>query len=69
MSADNYIEINRDTFEVVMRDVDTDVALGKTWKAKTLEKAVDIAEKIEKGLWKENIWLEYGIRFVREEKK
>lgn len=64
MSANNYILIDRDKFEVSMRDADTGTLYGKPKKAENLEGAIDIAEEMEK----EEI-VEYGITFTGNKQK
>lgn len=57
MSANNYIQINRETFEVWDKDVETDNGF-LVGKANTLEKAIDVANEY----MRENV-VEYGILF------
>jgi len=59
MSANNFLEINKETFEVWDKDIETDngFLIGK---ATTIDGAFDIAEKY----MKENI-VEYGIMYKR----
>lgn len=59
MSANNFLEINKETFEVWDKDIETNngFLIGK---ATTLDGAFDIAEKY----MKENI-VEYGIMYKR----
>ena len=64
MSADNYILIHRKTFEVF----DGCASNTHIWlidKAKSLEEAIDIAEKYENDLISEGSYLEYGIHFTK----
>jgi hypothetical protein len=58
MSADNYIFINRKTFEVKLMGASNDDVITKLGKGKNLEEAVDIACKEIK-----EIQVEYGIVF------
>lgn len=61
MSANNFILVNRKTFEVTMRNADTGTVLIKIGKTKTLDEAVDLAENyLEKEI------VEYGIRFTKK---
>jgi hypothetical protein len=60
MSANDYIYINRVTFEVEHRDYDTDVVLELVGKGKNLEEAVDIAKDFIDG---QELPVEYGIYF------
>lgn len=62
MSANNYILVNRDNLEVSMRDADTGALLQKIGRAKTLEKAIDLAQKYQE-------IVEYGICFTKGNKK
>jgi len=62
MSANNFILINRKTFEVKMCDADTGngYLIGK---GKDLESAADIAQDEIDKLNQEGFDVEYGIRF------
>ena len=60
MSANNYILINQDNFEISINDAETGTSFGKPQKARNLENAIEIAQKIEK----ENV-IEYGIAFTQ----
>ena len=55
MSANNVLTINKKTFLVKHCDVDTGAVL-ETWQAKSLEEAIDIAQKF---MQEEEV--EYGI--------
>ena len=60
MSANNFLEINKETFEVWDKDIETlnGFLVGK---ANTLEEAIDLAEKYQR----EEV-VEYGIGFVKK---
>ncbi|MDP3917955.1 MAG: NYN domain-containing protein [Candidatus Woesebacteria bacterium] len=60
MSANNYILINQDNLEVSVNDAGTGNSFGKPQKARNLENAIEIAQKIQN----ENI-IEYGITFTK----
>lgn len=58
MSANNLITINKKTY--VVKEVDAETGYGRVLgKAKSLEEAIEIAEKV---MDEEDI--EYGIRFI-----
>lgn len=59
MSANNFIEINKETFEVWDKDIECDKGI-RVGKGDTLEEAIEIAEEY----MKENI-IEYGIYFIK----
>ncbi len=59
MSANNFLEINKETFEVWDKDIETNNGF-LVGKATTLGEAFDIADKY----MKENI-VEYGIMYKR----
>lgn len=63
MSANNFIQIDRNSFEVSLRDADTNALLEKIGKAKTLEEAIDMAEE-----YQEKEIVEYGIHFTGKSK-
>jgi len=61
MSADNYILINRKTFEVKELNASDGHIIRKIGKGKNLEEAVDIAcEETNTGM------IEYGIEFTEK---
>lgn len=64
MSANNFILINRKSFEVSLRDADTNALLEKIGKAKTLEEAIDMAQE-----YQEIEIVEYGIHFTGKNKQ
>ncbi len=63
MSANNYILINRKSFDVSLRDADTGGLLSKIKKAKDFSEAIDIAQE-----YQENEIVEYGIQFTKKNK-
>ncbi len=60
MSANNYILINQDSFEVSVCNADTGNSYGKPRKARNLENAIEIAQQFEK-----ESPIEYGIAFTK----
>ncbi len=60
MSANNYLSINKKTFEILEADADTGHAMLIA-TGKSLEDAIELAEKY----MEENI-VEYGIHFHKE---
>ena len=58
MSANNFIQINRNNFSVTARDADTNSVIEKVGKGNNLGSAIDLAEKY----YQDNI-VEYGICF------
>ena len=58
MSANNFLLINRKTFEVTMRDAEQGDVLMKIGKGKNIDEAIDLAMKCQH----EEI-VEYGIHF------
>lgn len=61
MSSNDFIEIDRQKFTVRYKDADRGFLLdGKTHKAKSLEEAINIADKIIEDYG----GIEYGIWFV-----
>lgn len=63
MSANNYILVNRRTFSVSMRDAEEGKLMWKIGKGKTLDEALDIAQKT----LEEEI-VEYGIQLTKIKK-
>lgn len=61
MSANNYILINRKSFDVSLRDADSGDVLSKIAKGKTLDNAIDIAME-----YQETEIVEYGIQFTKK---
>ena len=62
MSQNNYTliqQVETNLYEISNRDADTGIA-GWKYKAKTLKKAIEIANKLEKECWLGNS--EYGIQ-------
>jgi len=59
MSADNGILINKRTFRVTEYDASSGKSIQSSDKAKSLEEAIEIAEKIQ-----EEYPVEYGIKFI-----
>lgn len=59
MSANNFLLINRKTFEVTMRDAENNYILMEVGKGKDINEAIDIAQKC----LREEI-IEYGINFI-----
>jgi hypothetical protein len=59
--------ICKKTFEVFNGCASTNdlTAIGQ---AKSLRKAIEIAEKFEEGLWEDGTYLEYGIHFSNNTK-
>ena len=69
MSADNYLYINKKTYEVwscVASRISDDINDQKTvlvGKGKDLPDAIKIAEEYEQELMEKGLYVEYGIRF------
>ena len=68
MSADNYILIDRKTFEVYEGCASTDHK-SLIGKGKNLEEAVDIAQKYRVEVEIDGSYIEYGINFTNVEEK
>lgn len=62
MSANNYISINKKTFRVEHRDMDTDDA-SETLECKSLEEAIEKAEDLIQNIQLNGGYVEYGISF------
>lgn len=60
MSANNFILINQNTFEVSVCDADSGNPYGKPRKSRNLENAIEIAQELEK-----KGRIEYGINFTK----
>ena len=63
MSANNFILINRKSFDVSLRDADTGKSLAKIGKSKNIDTAIDIATKYQK-----TEIVEYGIHYTKDNK-
>lgn len=59
MSANNYILINRNNFNVTIRNADDSHVEQKVGKGKDIEDAIDIAERYQE-------IVEYGINFTEK---
>ncbi len=71
MSADNYIFVDRkkkpiEVWSCVASQVSNNIEDQKSYligKTKTLEEAINLAEKYEKEIEREGLYIEYGISF------